>query len=341
MFATFASVARVLVLVGALGSLAVAAVPVARHLRGQVEETSDQPAVVTAPAVEPVPPDLGPILDLAPFGTVEVTPPPETPMGETTLDFVLQGVVVQDDPDASTAFIFLDGITRGYRPGDTVTEGARLVEVASDRVVLDVNGASQTLSFPDPGEGAEGDGYANADVAPDVDAEPAVALDPEAEADGAPDPETEAPVTEAPVLSGPERLRQLVASQTGEDEDAETSEESEAEPESLETPDDDGPQTIQTQIDLWRERISANPRDALESMGLIPADDGYRIAEQHDSGVDQAGLQAGDVITSVNGQAVGDMDRDRQLFDEVVASGQARIEVQRDGRTLVLTFPLP
>ena len=67
---------------------------------------------------------------------------------------------------------------------------------------------------------------------------------------------------------------------------------------------------------------------------------GYRIAEQHDSGVGLAGLRAGDIVTSVNGQAVGDVEQDRSLFDNVAASGLARVEVQRDGRTIVLSFPL-
>ena len=78
----------------------------------------------------------------------------------------------------------------------------------------------------------------------------------------------------------------------------------------------------------------------MDAIGLIPVENGYRVAEQHDSGVGLAGLRADDVVTSVNGQAVGDVERDRQLFDEVAASGQARIEVRRDGRSLVMTFPL-
>src|SRR5207237_10541061 len=104
------------------------------------------------------PPELGPILGRAPFGAVEVAAPPEAPIGETSLDLVLRGVVVQDDPDASMAFIFHDGSTQGYRVGDVVSEGARLMEVASDRVMLEVDGASQTLSFPDPVDGTRAGG---------------------------------------------------------------------------------------------------------------------------------------------------------------------------------------
>ena len=100
------------------------------------------------------------------------------------------------------------------------------------------------------------------------------------------------------------------------------------------------PETPADYIDLWRERIRANPGEVLSAIGLIPTPDGYVIAEQHDSGVQLAGLRAGDLVRSINGQAVGNVERDRQLYDEVAASGTARIEIERDGRTIVMTFPL-
>ena len=69
------------------------------------------------------------------------------------------------------------------------------------------------------------------------------------------------------------------------------------------------------------------------AIGLVPTGDGYRIAERRDGLLDLAGLRAGDVVAGVSGQVVGDVERDGQLIDEVAASGLARIEVPRDGRT--------
>jgi general secretion pathway protein C len=46
------------------------------------------------------------------------------------------------------------------------------------------------------------------------------------------------------------------------------------------------------------------------------------------------------VIETLNGQAVGSVASDRQLFERAVQSGGARVEVVRDGRRLTLTFPL-
>lgn len=294
MVAVLAPKLRTAVLLAALGSLAAAAAPVAWHLGGWSAALPERPPAPSGAAGEgPAPTDVGPILDLAPFGAVaEVAP--ATPIGETTLDLVLRGVVVGGGPAASMAFIGHDGRTRAYRPGDTVAERARLVEVVSGRVVIEVDGELQTLSFPDP------DGAATA-AAPAAPAAP----------------------------SGPDRLKALVAAQTqGAGADA------------AEGDEDARPQSTQDYIDLWRDRIRANPGEVLDAIGLIPTGNGYRIAEQHDSGVGLAGLRAGDVVTSVNGQEVGDVERDRQLFDEVAASGLARVEVQRDGRTITLSFPL-
>ena len=290
-----ARAARTAVAILVLASLAAAAAPVAWHLAGWVA-TPAASRPPSAPAATPAePPDLDPILALAPFGAPPAPDPaPAAPAAETSLDLVLEGVLMNADPAASLALISQEGVTAGYRPGDQVAAVATLRVVEATRVLLEVEGELQVLSFPEA-EGGE---------------------------DGAEEP--------AVALSGPDRLRQLVASQTestGEEDDAGAVEPA-------------APETIQDHLDLWRERIKANPAEVLDTIGLIATPEGYRIADDHDSGVDLAGLRAGDVVRSVNGRAVGDVDQDRQTFDDVAASGLARIEVQRGDRTLTLTFPL-
>ena len=100
------------------------------------------------------------------------------------------------------------------------------------------------------------------------------------------------------------------------------------------------PETTDDYVELWRERIRRNPGEVLDAIGLIPDERGYIVAPEHDAGVRRAGLRAGDLVTSVNGKPVGDVERDRELYDEVAASDQARIEIERDGRSIVMTFPL-
>lgn len=100
------------------------------------------------------------------------------------------------------------------------------------------------------------------------------------------------------------------------------------------------PQSTEDHIDLWRQRIKRNPGEVLDTIGLVPGDNGYTIAEQHDSGVRKIGLKAGDLVTRVNGQAVGNVEKDKDLYDEIAASGVVRVEVERDGQAIVMTFPL-
>lgn len=100
------------------------------------------------------------------------------------------------------------------------------------------------------------------------------------------------------------------------------------------------PEDIDGYIDLWRERIIRNPDAVLETIGLEPSENGYTITENPNIGVTLAGLRSGDVVTRVNGQQVGDPQRDRILYDEVAASGFARLEIVREGRTMMMSFPL-
>lgn len=90
----------------------------------------------------------------------------------------------------------------------------------------------------------------------------------------------------------------------------------------------------------YRARIRANPQTVLDSLGLAATGEGYRVAEGAPAGMRRAGLRPGDVVAKINGQQVGDIERDRALFDDVAASGRARIEVLRGGQRIVLSFPL-
>ena len=100
------------------------------------------------------------------------------------------------------------------------------------------------------------------------------------------------------------------------------------------------PETTSEYIDYWRKRIRKNPKAVLDEIGLTPGDDGYVIADRHDVGVRLAGLKAGDLVRSVNGRPVGNPDDDRRFYDRIAASGQARLEVERNGRVMTFSFPL-
>ena len=290
---------RGIILLIALGSVAAAAAPVVWHLSGNDTVLPARPTPrPPPPAAGPETVDLEPVLALAPFGSAVEEPEDDGPVEETSLELSLRGVITGTELGDSSAFIAHDGQTRGYRIGEKIAERATLLEVRAKQVVLDVDGERQTLSFPN----ADGSSISTEAVGEQV----------------------------APV-SGPDRLRQLVAEQTARGAGPPPASESSRQPR---------PETTQDYIDLWRDRITANPAQVLDTIGLIPTQNGYRIAEEHDSGVRLAGLRPGDVVTSVNGEAVGDVNSDRRLYDRVAASGMARIEVLRDGRTITMSFPL-
>lgn len=98
--------------------------------------------------------------------------------------------------------------------------------------------------------------------------------------------------------------------------------------------------TPEAAIDHYRRRITANPRAVMDDLGLTLAENGYRIGPDAPAAVLRAGLKRGDVVTKVNGEEVGVIERDRHLFDDIAASGRARVEILRDGRTITLSFPL-
>lgn len=85
---------------------------------------------------------------------------------------------------------------------------------------------------------------------------------------------------------------------------------------------------------------AADPQSLLGSLGASATPEGYRVGPAPSDELRRAGLQPGDIVEKVNGQAVGDPARDRALFDEAVVAGRVRVEVVRDGKRIALSFPL-
>ncbi len=84
----------------------------------------------------------------------------------------------------------------------------------------------------------------------------------------------------------------------------------------------------------------------LEQLGLETVDGsaekGYRVTSNASPKLmSMLGLKSGDVLLSVNGSAIGDITKDQSLFNQVIASGQATVAVQRGDRTIKATIPIP
>ena len=95
--------------------------------------------------------------------------------------------------------------------------------------------------------------------------------------------------------------------------------------------------SVRAVVDAYRTRLQDDPEQTLSDIGLQAISQsetlGYRVGSlAHAPQLAQTGLQAGDVILSVNGRPVGNVRRDRMEIDNVLAAGAARLEVQRGER---------
>ena len=98
-------------------------------------------------------------------------------------------------------------------------------------------------------------------------------------------------------------------------------------------------------MDTYRKKFQTDPKATLGSAGFTAVSDaeskGYRVGNDAQKVIRQAGLQPGDVVLSVNGKAVGVASSDGALIDQVMNSSRVRVEVQRGNRRFFLTVPVP
>ena len=88
---------------------------------------------------------------------------------------------------------------------------------------------------------------------------------------------------------------------------------------------------------------AGSPREVGQTaaaLGIQPSAQGYRIGPNPSVELRRFGLQPGDVIETLNGQAVGDSASDQQLISRAQDAGRASVVVVRGGRRLTLNFPL-
>lgn len=101
--------------------------------------------------------------------------------------------------------------------------------------------------------------------------------------------------------------------------------------------------TFREAIATYRAEIDENPTSALERLGVEPVmagqPQGYTLGNQP-AVLARTGLRAGDVVLSVNGRPVGNVNEDRLELDNVVAQGRARLEVKRGSRRFFVTVSL-
>jgi general secretion pathway protein C len=229
---------------------------------------------------------------------------------ETRLQLELHGVFLADE-DADSSAIVAERNRDGtlYRVGDRLPGNAELVRVLGDRIVLRRAGRLETLRFPDAGEGA---GFVRAGSADDRPL--AAAGAPRSALRGAGARNGLAPAPLGPP-SGPGAERANSAS--------------------------GGADSLRDRLEQVRERLRVDPEGTLSSLGVEPVGDGaggYRLGGEVDAAtLSRVGLRRGDVVLSVNGETVGNIQQDQARLESIMEAGSARLEIQRGDRRFFVT----
>ncbi|MCY4215111.1 MAG: hypothetical protein OXF68_16000 [Gammaproteobacteria bacterium] len=110
--------------------------------------------------------------------------------------------------------------------------------------------------------------------------------------------------------------------------------------------DEPPPESAEEWVERYRERLNDDPQGLLEELAVAPVSvgesAGYRVGSLTNLPyLTQTGLLAGDLILSVNGRPVGDVEADRSSINSLLAAGSVRIEVQRGERRFFVTTSLP
>jgi general secretion pathway protein C len=226
---------------------------------------------------------------------------------ETRLRLTLEGVFQAEAPEESAAIIAEQGkpgelfLVGGKMPGN-----ATLTEVHADRIVLRRGTVFETLRFSDEPSMLTANSHDEPPPLPDVGDGMAN--------EAAPEPSDEN--NEAPAETPPSTVT----------------------PTSSANP-------LSSVVQSYRDRLQQDPTGTLNALGVAPVSasgaQGYRVDNLAGSPyLAQTGLQAGDVVLSVNGRPVGDIQSDQAEIDNIVAQGSARLEVQRGTRRFFVTTSL-
>lgn len=249
-------------------------------------------------------------------GAAPVVNDDDEPTVQTRLPLELQSVFVAEDTTANPSAAIV--AQRGkpglrYKVGENLPGNAKLIEVRTDRIILRRAGVKETLMFP----------KLKSQLVEDFN-EP-----------------DETDQQSEPGSDNTTRQPNNGRSTTGATTDAPNGDI----PAGTTADEDDSSPAPEDMVDTYREKLSDDAAGTLNELGIESVDSsgaaGYRIADTTQSPyLRQTGLQSGDVILSVNGRPVGDIERDQLEIENIMAQGSARIEVQRGSRRFFITASL-
>ena len=98
-------------------------------------------------------------------------------------------------------------------------------------------------------------------------------------------------------------------------------------------------ETPQQFMEEATERLREDPTAALGSVGLKASDSGY-VYQGGNPMLSGMNMKKGDVIRSVNGHSLGDIQQDKELMKSLYEQGSLEVEVMRDGASFYINYPL-
>lgn len=111
--------------------------------------------------------------------------------------------------------------------------------------------------------------------------------------------------------------------------------------EAPEQPAESSPETF---LESARAELDSQGVAALNPYGLSPVDESGASGYVYDGSsamLNAVNLQAGDVITAINGQRLGDIEQDKALLESWRGQPQVDIEIERDGSILTISYAIP
>ncbi len=268
------------------------------------EAWSDSPVTAAVDAyVRPAPaPDISPMINLPPFGRAVVLQASAAEVG-----LVLQGVLLANPAPASTALI-ASGTGQepaSYQMGDPLPNGAILERIDVDYVILRRGDQFLTLYFPDdPRAGKAGQVVAQA-----------------------PQP-TQGAVTRADLQNGVDAMRALLPPSVLRPQAGAPPSAAPAPPPPAPAPTPPQPQN------------GSSGNGLIDSLGATVTPQGYQVGPGLSPKLRQAGLAPGDVVASVNGVNPASLAGDPRRLAQMMAAGQARVEILRGDNRITVSVPL-
>ena len=266
-------------------------------------------ALVTSDTMQTTAAEIDKIISSNLFGREQSSVERLAPIADTKLNMLLVSVLWNsDNPDESIAWIaYANSDPKKYQIGDTVAGVAGLLEIQQTQVVLRRAGKPERLVLRVTEDWIQE--VPNSGTARTNNARQPASMQSRSQADDT-------------------TTRLLRAAQD----------------QSLRSHDGD-PNRAELIFESVKDRLDEDPVALLNEWGMVPVSqsdaEGYMVSSALvRKGLDRVGIQAGDVLLSVNGSPIGDVERDRSELIDKMRGATARVEVQRGQRKFFINVTL-